>query len=139
HYTRLDQRTCDSRNPEAMKRAVMPTSRAHPRDGRTCLWVSEMNTTRILGMAWEESRDLLHAVYDHLYAPQRVFTHRWRKGDFIIWDNIALQHARPDVSASGRRLLQRVIVGTQGETPFFERDQPSTSTVLPPCHRRTTR
>ena len=122
HYTRLDQRTCDTRDPEAMKRGVMPTIYTHPHDGRSCLWVAEMKTTRILGMDWEESRDLLNEVYGHLYAPGRVVEITWRQGDFILWDNIALQHARPDVSASGKRLLQRVIVGTQGETPFYEGD-----------------
>jgi len=122
HYTRLDKRTCDSRDPEAMKRGVMPTVYPHPRDGRQCLWVAEMNTTRLLGLEREESRDLLHQAYDCLYAAEHVLEHRWRKGDFILWDNIALQHARPDVSDSGKRLLQRVIVGTQGVTPFYEGD-----------------
>jgi len=122
HYTRLDKRTCDSRDPEAMKRGTMPTTYVNPHDGRTCVWVAEMNTTQVLGIEWEQSRDLLHEVYDRLYAPERVFEHKWRKGDFILWDNIALQHARPDVSESGKRLLQRVIVGTQGEVPHYEGD-----------------
>ncbi len=122
HYTRLDKRTCDTREPERMKEGIMPAIYTHPHDGRTCVWVAEMNTTKILGMEWEQSRDLLHEVYDHLYAPERVFEHSWQQGDFILWDNIALQHARPDITLSGKRLLQRVIVGTQGETPFYEGD-----------------
>jgi taurine dioxygenase len=122
HYTRLAERTCDSREPEAMKRGIMPTTFVNPHDGRTCVWVSEMNTVRVLDMDWEQSRDLLHQAYDHLYAPERVFEYKWRKGDFIVWDNIALQHARPDVSVAGRRYLQRVIVGTQGEVPHYEGD-----------------
>jgi taurine dioxygenase len=122
HYTRLDQRTCDSRDPEAMKRGTMLTTYVNPHSNRTCVWVAEMNTTQVLGMEWEDSRELLHEVYDCLYAPERVFEHRWRKGDFVLWDNIALQHARPDVGNAGKRLLQRVIVGTQGETPFYEGD-----------------
>lgn len=120
HYTRLAERTCDTRDPEAMKRGVMPTTYVNPHDGRTCVWVGEMNTVRVLGMDWEDSRHLLHEAYDHLYAPERVFEHKWRKGDFLVWDNIALQHARPDVSDSGKRLLQRVIVGTQGEVPHYD-------------------
>jgi len=122
HYTRLAERTCDSREPEAQKRGIMPAIFTNPHDGRKCVWVSEMNTVRVLDMEWEQSRDLLHAAYDHLYAPERVYEHRWRKGDLVIWDNIALQHARPDVSDSGRRLLQRVIVGTEGVVPHLEAD-----------------
>ena len=70
-------------------------------------------------MEWEESRDLLHPVYDHLYAPERVLEHRWRNGDFIVWDNIALQHARGNLEGVGKRLLQRVIVGTEGVAPHI--------------------
>jgi taurine dioxygenase len=122
HYTRLAERTCDNRDPEAMKRGVMPTIYENPHDGRNCVWVAEMNTVRVLGLEWEASRDLLHAAYAHLYAPERVLEHRWRRGDFILWDNIALQHARPDVSDVGRRLFQRVIVGKEGVVPHLEAD-----------------
>ncbi|MDG2003136.1 MAG: TauD/TfdA family dioxygenase [Novosphingobium sp.] len=122
HYTLLAERTCDRRDPEALKQGILPAIFVNPHNGRKCVWVSEMQTSRLLNMEWEQSRDLLHQAYDHLYAPERVLEHRWRKGDLIIWDNIALQHARPDVSDSGRRLLQRVIVGTQGEVPHYEGD-----------------
>lgn len=120
HYTELAGRSCDRRDPEAQKRGVMPAIYANPRTGRRCIWVGELQTTRLLGMAWEESRALLHAVYDHLYAPERVLEHRWRNGDIVIWDNIALQHARGNVEAVGKRLLQRVIVGTAGVAPHIQ-------------------
>jgi taurine dioxygenase len=122
HYTMLAERTCDRRDPEALKQDILPAIFTHPHDGRKCVWVSEMQTARLLGMEWEQSCELLHEAYDHLYAPERMKEHRWHKGDLIIWDNIALQHSRPDVSDSGRRLLQRVIVGTQGEVPHYEVD-----------------
>ena len=122
HYTMLAERTCDRRDPESLKQDILPAIFEHPHDGRKCVWVSEMQTSRLLGMEWEQSRELLHAAYDHFYAPERIFEHRWRKGDFILWDNIALQHSRRDVSDAGKRLLQRVIVGTQGEVPHYAGD-----------------
>jgi taurine dioxygenase len=27
--------------------------------------------------------------------------HLWRKGDLVLWDNLALEHARPDVRTEG--------------------------------------
>lgn len=117
HYTMIAERTCDRRDPEAQKRGVLPAVYSNPHTGRRCVWVSELQTVRLLGMEWEDSRDLLHAVYDHLYAPAYVLEHRWRKGDIIIWDNIALQHARGNLEDVGKRLLQRVIVGTHGVAP----------------------
>ena len=117
HYTLLAERTCDQRDPGAQKRGVMPALHVNPHNGRPCVWVNEMQTARLLGMEWEESRTLLHTIYDHLYAPENVLEHRWRKGDLVIWDNVALQHARGNLDRVGKRRLQRVIVGAEGVAP----------------------
>ena len=117
HYTRIAERTCERRDPEALSGGVMPAVRNHPGSGRALLWVGEMQTARLLGMDWEKSRALLRALFDHLYAAERVFEHRWHQGDFIVWDNIALQHARGNLEGTGRRVLQRVIVGREGVAP----------------------
>jgi len=37
----------------------------------------------------------LDELYAHVYAPENVYTHQWKTGDVIIWDNIALHHGRP--------------------------------------------
>lgn len=116
-YTMLGETTCDRREPTALKRGVMPTLYTNPHNGKRCVWVSALNTTQVLGMEWEASRDLLHEVFEHLYAPSNVQEHRWRNGDLIIWDNIALQHQRGNLDSVGKRLLQRVIVGTHGVAP----------------------
>jgi taurine dioxygenase len=119
HYTRLAERTCDQRDPVALKQGILPTIHINPHNGRHCVWVSELQTARVLGIAWEDSRALLGEVFDHLYADDTVFEHRWRVGDIIIWDNIALQHARGNIEAVGNRLLQRVIVGAAGVAPHI--------------------
>lgn len=119
-YDALGGRTCDRRDPAALKRGEQPAVRRNPHNGRDCLWVSELQTARVLGLAWEESRALLNAVYDHLYHPAHVLEHRWRNGDLVIWDNIALQHMRSSLRQCGRRVLQRVIVGTDGVAPHIE-------------------
>jgi taurine dioxygenase len=117
HYTRLAERTCDRRDPDAQVRGVMPALYANPHNGRRCVWVNELQTARLLGMSWEHSRELLHAVYDHLYARPAVLEHCWRNGDLLIWDNVALQHARGNLDRVGKRVLQRVIVGEEGVAP----------------------
>ncbi len=91
----------------------------NPHTGRDCLWVNELQAARVLGMEWQESRDLLHEIYAHLYQPSHVFEHRWRNGDLVIWDNIALQHARKSLKDCGKRVLQRVIVGREGVAPHI--------------------
>jgi taurine dioxygenase len=116
-FKTLDQRSCDIRDPEAMCHGERPGLYEHPHTGAECVWVSEMHAARILGMSWEESRAVLTAVFDHLYAPEKIYEHVWRRGDIVIWDNIGLQHARPPLHQAGKRVLQRVIVGTEGVAP----------------------
>jgi len=40
-------------------------------------------------------------------------------GDLVLWDNLATQHARGDVSNVGRRTLQRAVLARKG---FFEQN-----------------
>lgn len=119
-FDALGGRTCDRRDPVALKRGEMPAVYLNPHNGREVLWVSELQAARVLGMDWEESRDLLGAVYAHLYDPAQVHEHLWRNGDLVIWDNIALQHMRGSLRECGKRVLQRVIVGTEGVAPHIE-------------------
>jgi len=116
-YKSIGLRSCDRRDPVAQKSGVLPAIYRNPHNGRECIWVSELQAARILDMDWEESRDLLHSVYDHLYQPAHVLEHRWRNGDIVIWDNIALQHMRRSLKDCGKRVLQRVIVGKEGVAP----------------------
>lgn len=121
-FESISLRTCDRRDPIALKRGIRPMIYRNPHNGRACIWVSELQAARVTGMGWEESRDLLHAVFDHIYQPAHVFEHRWRNGDFLIWDNIALQHMRRSLRNCGKRVLQRVIVGTEGVAPHIQQE-----------------
>jgi taurine dioxygenase len=118
-YDALGGRCCDRPDPVAQKRGTMPAIFHNTHNGRDCVWVSELQAARIKGMEWPASRDLLHEVYEHLYHPDHVFEHRWRNGDFVIWDNIACQHARGSLKDCGTRILQRVIVGREGVAPHI--------------------
>jgi taurine dioxygenase len=120
-YDSIGLRSCDRRDPVAQKRGIMPAIYRNPHNGRDCIWVNEMQAARVLGMEWERSRELLNCIYEHLYQPAHVLEHRWRNGDFVIWDNIALQHMRGSLQECGRRVLQRVIVGRQGVAPHVAR------------------
>ena len=96
---------------KASLHAEFPAVRVNPRTGRHCIGASEMHTARLLGMPWEESRDLLGAVFDHLYADANTVEHFWNVGDLVVWDNLTLQHARGSLMGVGRRVLQRVVAG----------------------------
>ncbi len=95
--------------PPDAPRATHPVVWRHPELGRSILYVNSMQTDRIEGLPEAESRALLEELLEHLYRPEHIYQHHWQPGDFIFWDNWALQHARPDVSV--HRSLRRVAIG----------------------------
>ena len=94
----------------------------HYRTGRPLLFVTEHHVDRIEGFAQEEGAKLLQRLFAHIYAPARQYEHIWRKGDLVIWDNYAIQHARTREAdpADGRRVLQRVWFGQHGYADQLE-------------------
>lgn len=103
--------------PESLPHQVRPLIIAHPRTGEDVLYISDMQTARIDGMDEAESDATLAALFDELYREDRVYRHYWRNGDFIIWDNIALQHSRCDLTGMTPRKLQRIVIADKS---FFD-------------------
>ena len=95
---------------EGAARAQHPVLMTHPVTGAAILYTSAMQTDSIVGLPEHESEDLLARCWDILYAPDNVYEHAWRIGDLLVWDTLALQHARDAVT--GPRTLRRVPVGT---------------------------
>jgi alpha-ketoglutarate-dependent taurine dioxygenase len=90
---------------------VTPLGLVHPRTGKTVLYVSEQQTREVVELSEDESDELLDALLEHLYSPANVLEYQWRDGDFVAWDNLAVQHARPDVPMDGpARTLRRAVV-----------------------------
>src|SRR5262245_437537 len=81
----------------------------HPRTGQTILYICEQMTKKIVGCSPDDSERLLDELFDHLYDPANQWNHPWRNGDLIVWDNIAIQHARQNVRTDGpARTLRKV-------------------------------
>jgi len=92
-------------------RRQRPLAELNPQTGRAFLCVNYSQTSHIVGLPQAESDALLDALSAHLYAPEGVYEHHWRTGDLLIWDNLALQHSRDRLQGSGRRDLERVVLG----------------------------
>jgi taurine dioxygenase len=102
--------------PAFLPQKRQPVIIDHPVTAEPVLFVTELQTARIEGLAQPASDALLERLFAVLYDPAEVYEHVWRPGDFLLWDNCALQHGRPDQTATKRRRLRR-IVGT--EKSFF--------------------
>jgi len=95
----------------------LPIGHRHPRTGRMLLYVAQQMTDRIDGMDEAESEALLQDLFDHMYRPENTVEHHWREGDLVLWDNIALQHARSNVRVEGPvRTLRKVLAPTPKPT-----------------------
>ena len=81
----------------------------HPRTGATVLYVSQQMTRAIDGLSPTDSEELIEELFAHLYRPEAQYEHDWRHHDLVAWDNIAVQHARPNVTLEGPvRTLRKV-------------------------------
>lgn len=85
----------------------------HARTGREMLFVTESHTVQLGDLPPERNAALLEQLFGLLYAPQARHEHIWQPGDLLIWDSLALQHARTREAdpADGPRRLQRVSLG----------------------------
>jgi taurine dioxygenase len=90
--------------------SVKPVLYHHPRTGQPILYVSQQMTREIVGLSADESENLLQTLFTHLYKPGMVYEHEWHDSDLVIFDNIAMQHARGYVDANGpTRTLRKAI------------------------------
>ena len=81
--------------------------------GRPYLFVNLDMSACITRMPLAESDALLEELFGYLYAPDNVYEHQWRPGDLVIWDNLAVQHAR-SATGNAARTLQRVTIARYG-------------------------
>jgi alpha-ketoglutarate-dependent taurine dioxygenase len=107
---------------EAEKRERPPVShpivRIHPETGEKALYIGTHAAGGVEGMGLEAGKALLADLLAHATRPEFIYTHQWRAGDLVIWDNRALLHRALANYAMGRhrRVLHRTVV--RGEVPY---------------------
>jgi taurine dioxygenase len=91
-----------------------PLVRTHPETGQRALYLGN-HASHIQGMAEAEGAALLEELLEHATQRQFVYTHRWRKGDLVMWDNRCLLHravANYDMGKYRRVMHRSVVSGT---------------------------
>jgi alpha-ketoglutarate-dependent 2,4-dichlorophenoxyacetate dioxygenase len=89
--------------------AEQPLVRRHPA-GRDALYLAS-HAERVVGWEAAGSRVLLDALTEHAIRPEFVYSHRWRDGDFVMWDNRCTMHrATPFRDDLHRRDMRRTTV-----------------------------
>ena len=87
-----------------------PLIRAQHDSGRRALCVSSL-TTGIRGVrgpwAGWRARRLLRRLKRQVEQEHLYYTHRWKAGDFVVWDNLLTIHKRASFDGSQRRVMYR--------------------------------
>ncbi|MFP8903123.1 TauD/TfdA dioxygenase family protein [Streptomyces atacamensis] len=91
-----------------------PLAPVHPVTGVRALLLGSMVIPRIEGLPEADGQTLLADLLAHTTGPEYLYTHRWKQGDLVVWDNLAVLHtASPCDSSRHPRLLVRAAVRQQ--------------------------
>ncbi len=91
-----------------------PLVRTHPDTGAKVLYLGN-HAGHVIGMEREAGAQLLRDLLAFATQARFVYTHAWRAGDLVLWDNRCLVHralAHPDMALHRRRLHRTVVTGT---------------------------
>jgi alpha-ketoglutarate-dependent 2,4-dichlorophenoxyacetate dioxygenase len=85
--------------------------RTHPVTGRKSLYLSS-HAGGIVGWPVPEARAFLRDLVEHATQRQFVYSHRWRVGDLVMWDNRQTMHrARPFPPDEPRDVRRTTLAG----------------------------
>jgi taurine dioxygenase len=95
---------------------IHPLVRTHPENGRKALFLNPVRIESIVGMEDTDALQLIGELMQHATQKKYEYRHKWRHGDWVMWDNRSVMHqANPDYDMRERRYLYRLML--QGEVP----------------------
>lgn len=102
------------------ERAALPSVpqvlvRVHPGSKRKTLYLAS-HAERVHGMPLPEGRMLLRDLIEHATQPQFVYTHQWRVGDLVMWDDRCTMHRARDYDPDVPRDMHRTTVADVAPT-----------------------
>jgi len=89
--------------------------RVHPVTGRKSLYLSS-HAGGIVGWPVPEARAFLRDLVEHATQRQFVYSHRWRAGDLVMWDNRQTMHRARPFPAHEPRDMRRTTLKGDGPT-----------------------
>ena len=91
--------------------------RTHPSTGRKSLYLSSHAGT-IVGWPVPEARSFLRDLVEHATQREFVYSHKWRVGDLVMWDNRRTMHrARPFPPHEPRDMRRTTLMGDGPTAP----------------------
>ena len=96
---------------ERLRDPEHPMVVTHPLSGKKALYVNPAFTVKVVGMSEGESKELLSALYTHVFAGN-AFHHRfkWEPGSIAMWDNRSTWHWALNDYQGQRRVMHRITI-----------------------------
>jgi taurine dioxygenase len=64
----------------------------HPENGRKALFLNPVRMESIVGMEDKEALALIDELMRHATQKKYEYRHKWRHGDWVMWDNRSVMH-----------------------------------------------
>ena len=99
--------------PEEVPGPVHPLVRVHPVTKKRALYLGRRRvwpSNYIIGLSNDESEALLDQLWTHATQPKYAWTHIWRVGDIVLWDNRCCMHYRTEIDPTQRRIMHRTTI-----------------------------
>jgi alpha-ketoglutarate-dependent 2,4-dichlorophenoxyacetate dioxygenase len=112
------QIAADLASPE--ERAALPPQCwrlvwTNPVNGRAALYLAS-HAYAIEGMERQAAQKLIAELMEAATAPGLTYTHRWKNGDVVMWDNRATMHrGRPWPGHEARHMVRTTISATEAD------------------------
>ena len=106
--------------PEGGWWTVHPAVLQHPVTGVPILYMNPWFTCGVVGMDDEGGGRLLARLFTHLSNPAFLYRHEWSPHDLVLWDNLAVMHAREPYEEAMPRVLCKWEFGLRDEVTLPE-------------------
>ena len=91
----------------------LPLVRTHPETGRKVYYVVS-HCSHIVDWPIEKGRALVRELSGFCIRPPNIYSHKWYKGDLVIWDNRSVLHRGRTYDPTERRVMHRATVAGDG-------------------------
>ncbi len=90
----------------------------HPFTHEKILYMSQGFTTGIVDLDNQINQKILWELFSFIEREQHIYTHEWKNGDILLWDNRSLNHKASTVLEGEQSLSYRI--GIYDGLPFYD-------------------
>ena len=94
-------------DPRTSPGTLHPLVSIHSETGRPALYLGRRRNAYVEGLSLDDSEALLDEIWTEATRPSLTWTHQWRVGDLVLWDNRCTMHRRDAFDPALRRVMHR--------------------------------